>query len=880
MHWPRFWKRKRRDEELRHELEDYLIGETADNVAAGMSPDDARRAAISKLGNRTLVREDVYNMNTIGWLETFGRDARYALRGFRKNPGFTIVALLSLMLGIGASTAIFSVIHGVVIDPYPYARPHEIWAPLVRDVKSDRSGSFSAYRLSEFLQVRDVPAFAEVMGTSPGRLLLTGKHSPESIMTIRLSGNAFRFLGVKPVLGRVIQPSDIRADGGVAPVAVLSFRAWQRLFNGTPNALGQELVLNGEPYSVIGVMPSRFGWWTGDGVWIPLPEEIGNDPVVFPIARLRPGLAKEVGEQQLHALNLRLAEVKPDNFPRDGFVTILNNYMDVTVASGTMQTSLRLLFAAVGFLLLIACANVANLQLARSTARSREIAVRLSIGAGRRRLLRQLLTESVMLSLLGGALGVLFAVGAMRAIVALMPEFYVPNEARITVNAYVLLFSLSVSVLTGILFGLAPALQSSRPDLTSALKETTRGAGSSGGGRTRSALVVVEVALSMILLAGAGLTVRSFVALQQVDTGFRPERVLMVNLPLPPQRYATLEQRNVFAQQVLERVRTLPGVEAATIGNGGMPFGGPRSAYEIEGQTQSEDRRIIVGLAGADYLPAIGIPLRLGRGITGQEVSRAEPVAMINEAAAKLWPEGDDPLGKRLRLDLLANHPPDVLTPEAISPYVTVVGIMGDTKNDGLRNEPLPAVIVPYTLLAPTERTLALRTRSEPTLLLNAVRERVRAIDPDQPVSRPITVEEVIGFQTVQPRFIMALFSFFGAMGLVLAIAGVFSVLSYHVTQRRHEIGVRMALGARRGDVVGLMLRLGGKLILGGIAIGIAGCLGLARFFESQLFGVTATDPLSIAAVALLLTVVAVLSAYVPARRAARVDPLIALRHE
>ncbi|MEX2303744.1 MAG: ABC transporter permease [Bryobacterales bacterium] len=880
MRWRRFWNRKQRDNELGFELELHLAEEIDDNLAAGMTAEQARLAALRKLGNRTHVREDVYNMNTIGWLETFGRDARYALRGFRKSPGFTSVALLSLMLGIGATTAIFSVIYGVVIDPYPYARPHEIWAPLVQNIKTNRPNSFSAHRLSEFLEFRKLTVFADAMGTSPDSMLLTGNRSPENLSTILVTGNGFQFMGVEPVLGRVIQPSDIRPGGEAEPVAVLSYRAWQRLFDGDERALGQELVLNDQPHTVIGVMPPRFGWWTGDGVWLPLPEDVRNDRTVFPIFRLKEGISKEVAEERLHALTLRLAEQNPDNFPKEGFTTTLRNYMDITVASGTMQTSLQLLFCAVGFLLLIACANVANLQLARSTARTREIAVRLSIGAGRRRLLRQLLTESVLLSLLGGALGVLFAVGATRAIVALMPDFYVPNEARITVNIYVLLFSLIVSVLTGILFGLAPALQSSRPDLTHALKEATQGAGIGGGRRTRNALVIVEVALSMILLVGAGLTVRSFIAILAVDTGFHPERVLMVSLPLPPQRYPTLEQRNLFAQQVLDSVRNLPGVEAATVGNGGMPFGGPRSAYAIEGQPDSEERRIIVGLAGADYLQAIGIPLRLGRAITAHEVARAEPVALINEAAARLWPEGEQPLGKRLRLDVLTNHPPNWLSPEANSPYVTVVGVIGDTKNDGLRNEPLPAAVAPYTLLAPAERTLALRTRTEPTSMLNAVRERVQAIDPNQPVSRPITVEEVLGFQTVQPRFTMALFSFFGLMGLILAVAGVYSVLSYQVTQRTHEIGVRMALGARRGDVEGLMLRLGSKLIFAGLLIGIGACLALGRFFESQLFGVPATDPLSIASVALLLMVVALLSAYLPARRAARVDPLVALRHE
>lgn len=879
MHWPRFWKRKQRDEELRHELEDHLTRETADNIAAGMNPEDARRAAISKLGNGTVVREDVYNMNTIGWLETLWRDGRYALRGFGKSPGFTAVALLSLMLGIGATTSIFSVVYGVVINPYPYAEPDEIWAPRIVRTLTNDGPSFSFYRRNEIPELRKLEVFSDVMATAPGSMLLTGKYSPETITAVRLTGNAFRFLGVGPVLGRTIEPSDVLPNGEAAPVAVLAYQAWQRLFQGDEGALGQELVLDDQRYTVIGVMPPRFGWWNGDGVWLPLPEDPLDDRIAFPIMRLKPGVSSEAAAEQLRTLSLQLAEIAPGHFPADGFDTTLVNYMDITVASGTMQTSLRLLFCAVGFLLLIACANVANLQLARSTARTREIAVRLSIGAGRGRLLRQLLTESVMLSLLGGALGVLFAVGAMRVIVALMPGGYVPNEARITLNVYVLLFSLGVSVATGILFGLAPALQSSRPDVTDALKEATRGAGGSGAGRrTRNALVIAEVALSMILLVGAALTVRSFRALLDVDLGFQPERVLTVRLSLPPHRYTTLEQRNLFARQVLDEVRSLPGVEAAAIGNGGFAYGGPLSPYTIEGLPHAEG--LSIGLISVGYLRTMGIPLRRGRALTEQEIASSQPVALINERAAALWPQGEDPIGRRIQIDALVNQSSDFLVAKGSSGTVTVVGIVGDTKNDGLRNEARAAAYVPYTLVAPGQRTLAVRTRSEPMSVFNAVRERVQAVDPEQPVSRPITVEEILGFQTVQPRFVMALFSFFGAMGLILAVAGVYSVLSYQVTQRTHEIGVRMALGARGGDVAGLMLRLGSKLIVAGLAIGVAASLSLSRFFESQLFEVPATDPLSIGAVALLLAAVAVLSAYVPARRAARVDPLIALRHE
>ncbi len=560
-------------------------------------------------------------------MHTLVQDLGYAVRSFRRSPSFVLVALLSLTLGIGATSAIFSVIYGVLIAPYPYARPGEIWAPEVRAV--DGRGGHT-YTLDEFRSLAGVPAFSDVMATSIETVLMTGEFAPESFGGVLLSGNAFNFLGVAPVVGRTIQPADIRPDGEAEPVVVLSSRLWLRLFEGNPSAVGRTLRLNGRPHTIVGVMPPRFGWYGSEGFWLPLSPARRDIPWINPIVRLAPGVSKAVAEEQLIALNKRLALEKPASFPGSGFTTRLRNYLDVTVASGEMQTSLRLLLGAVAFLLLIACANVANLQLARGTARAREMAVRMSIGAGRRRLLRQLLTESVLLSLAGGALGVLFALGAIRSIVALMPEFYVPNESRVAINTPVLLFSMGVSVVTGIVFGLVPALQASKPDLTDALKAGRSTGAGAHGGRTRSLLVVVEVALSVVLLVSAGLTVRTFFVLQNMDAGIKADHVLIVGVPLPQTKYTTLEQRNHFAEELLERVGALPGVEAATFG---LPFGGPQSPFTIVGQLSDDSKRIAINLVGADHLRAFGIPLRGGRMFDASEVRGGDRVAVINEAA-------------------------------------------------------------------------------------------------------------------------------------------------------------------------------------------------------------------------------------------------------
>jgi predicted permease len=784
------------------------------------------------------------------------------------------------MLGIGATTALFSVVYGVLIAPYPYAKPNEIWAPAVLRPKESPNG-WHAYTPREFLELRKLPAIADAMATLPERVLLKSESGSENFFGVQLTGGAFNFLGVTPVIGRTIQPFDVSPAGEAQPVVVLSYGFWQRIFNGSADAIGKKLVLNDVPHVVIGVMPPRFGWWTSDAFWLPMPMNLADERSINAIFRLRRGMTKEVAEQQLQQLNVRLAAENPQHFPRNGFRTQLLNYMDITSASGEMSSSLHLLLAAVGLLLLIACVNVANLQLARTTTRAREIAVRLSIGASRGRLIRQLLTESVLLSLFGGALGLLFAIGATHVIVALMPSDNVPNEARITVNVYVLVFSLATSVLTGILFGLAPAIRCSRPNLAEALKDGGRGSvGSVRGQTTRRWLVITEVALSVILLAGASLAIRSFAHLLFTDPGFQPEKALLLEVSLPPKQYATLEQRNTFDRNLLETVNTLPGVEATAIGNGGMPFGGPQSAYAIPGQHPDPDRRVILGLISSDYPRTLGIALKRGRRFTIHEVDKGAHLALINEAAAKLWGAGRDPIGKRLTVDLLAKpESSSQLVPFGSSPDVIVVGVVADTKNAGLRDATQPAVFVPYTLMAPPSRLLAIRTFGEPSSILNAVRGRIHALDSQVPLGRSITLKEILGFETMQPRFNMALLACFATLGLSLAAIGIYSVISYDVAQRTHELSIRVALGAKRADILTLVLRMAAKVTALGLCIGLCCSLALQRIVSFQVFAAS-LDPMSLIIVVAVLSGVALLAAWWPARRASDLKPISALRYE
>lgn len=866
------FRRDRLETEMTEEMRLHVELQTELNRQAGMSPAEARYAALRQFGNVASIQEEAREQRSWLWFEQLGQDMRYAARSLARTPGYAAVAVLTLALGIGATTAIFSVIHGVLLDPYPYARSNEIWAVHAVDAKSSRQ---FGQRVGDHLEIAQLPGVASAMATSYATATLTGGLNPEVIAAPQVTASAFAFLDVPPVLGRGLGPGDIGADGKPQPVTVLSFGLWQRLFNGDPGVLGKTVVLDDVPHAVVGVMPPRFGWYTNDGLWRLLPTS-DRSRWAMTIVRLRPGTSPAVASEQLQAALLEQARKEPDRFPPEGFKAVFRNYLDVTVASGRMRQNLYFLLGAVGCLLLIACTNVANLQLARGAGRTRELAVRLALGAGRGRIGRQLLAESVVLALAGGALGVGLAYGIMAIAVPLLPENIVPNEARVTLNGWVLLFSTVVAVGSGIIAGLVPAWQCTRPEVNTALKDGGQGAGQHRGNRTRNALAVAQVTLSLVLLVGAGLMALGFKQAMDVGEGIQIDRMLLLRVPLGPKRYPEYEQRIAFSRGLLDKVRAVPGVIQATVGiPPGLENGSP---VTIPGRPKpSEPLRL--NFADAEYLETYGLRLKAGRFFTAAEIERRDQVALVSAAAARLWGEGESPIGRTVEVDALVGGGPNNLAAPGTKKEVTVIGIIEDVYPRG-RSHPAPQVItVPYTLRAPAQRTFVIHTAIEPAAVLNTVRAELRAMDKEQPLLRPQTFDEIVEQQAKQPRFNLTLFGIFAVVALVLAASGIYSVLSYGVQQRSREIGVRMALGAEPADVRGLFLRRGAALIGVGAVLGLGLSLALARLMEAQA-GVSWRNPVPFVVSLALLALLGCVASLLPARRATKVDPMVVLRAE
>jgi putative ABC transport system permease protein len=815
-------------------------------------------------------------------MDTLLQDLRYSLRRLLKSPAFSLIVVFTLALGIGANTAIFSAVNAVLLRPLGYAEPDRLVTiehsyPSLGDLKAPVSApGFRDYQR----QARSIESMAVERGWAAN---LTGQGEPIRLVGARVTGRFFTTLGVPALAGRTLLPGEDSA--GREHVVVLSHGLWQRLFAGAPSAVGRSLELNGESYQIVGVMPDGFRDVRNRAVelWTPIvfrPDELADDQRTSEslnlVARLRPGVPYQQAVSEFHTLAEQLKRQYTDRYAPDWslLVTPLARRL-----LGDVRPALLVLLGAVGFVLLIACANVANLLLARAAARSKEIAVRTALGASRDRLVRQLLTESVLLALAGGVVGLGLAYWGVRTLVAINPG-NLPRADEIGVDLRVMLFTLLVSLVTGLLFGLAPALHTAAADIHGVLKEGGRGhIGDRGGQGVRRTLVVAEVALALTLLTGAGLLIRSFARLQGVDPGFNPDHLLTFNLSLPATRYASDTAQAAFFDQVLPAVAAVPGVRGVGA-TSVMPFGGgwTTGSFEIEGyQTPPRqpgpwgDIRIV----SPGYFETMGIPLRRGRRLAEQDRMGGPLVAVVDDEFVRRYWAHEDPVGKRFTFG-----PPAGAVDTSAREWITVVGVVGHTKQEGLDAENRLQLYLPYRQSARPFLSLAVRTAGDPGPYANAVRRAVQSVDPDQPLSGVASMDELLARSVGQRRLSMMLLSLFSGIALVLASVGIYGLMSYSVAQRARELGVRIALGAARGDVLRLVLRQGMSLALTGIVIGLGAAVALSRLIESQLYGVHAGDPATMGLVAGLLALTALAANLVPAWRATRVDPAVVLREE
>ena len=810
-------------------------------------------------------------------MNSIWQDLRYGLRGLRRQPGFTVLAIVALGLGIGSVTTIFSVIDNVLLDPFPYTDANRIVTFYIHDLERGDRGGRGFFSVPEFLDYQEQNhVFDRVVGDNGEDVLYTSGEGTERFQGTNVTSNEFAFLGMPALLGRGVTPDD--GKPGAAPVFVMSYKLWVKEFNLDPKVLGRIFVLNGKPRTLVGVMPPRFTWW-GSDLWIPAPVD-RSDPEArqrgFVMhAHLKPGVTIRQAEADLDVVAHRLARVYPKEYPKKYNIEV-QTLADSVV--GRFKTVLYTLLAAVGLLLLIACANVANMLLARASAREKEMAVRASLGASRWRLIRQLLVESVLLALGGAAAGCLVAYGGIKALVTAIPANTIPDEAVIGLNVPVLLFSLSVAVFTALLFGLAPALHMAKPDIVEPLKDS--GKGVSGGfrhGKLRSTLVVVEVALSLVLLVGAGLLMRSFVALQQVELGLNPDNILVVRLPLPKEQYKTAAAKQHFFRELLARLYALPGVVAAAETSTLPPYGGIPSEVDIPGKTHSEKWNAIFQLCSEGYFSTIRIRMLRGRLLSEADVNDARKVAVVNQTLVKKYFGQEDPLGRQIKLSMLETVP----QPPVKDPVFEIIGVVADAKNQGIQEAPSPEAWVPYTVTGAFERGILVRTARDPLPMLNTVRREIWAVDRNVALTLTGTLKDFLkSFSYAEPRFSLILLGVFASVGLVLVAIGVFSVIAYTVSRQTHEIGIRMALGAGHADVLRMVMRMGLRLIGLGTVAGLAASFGVSRLLASQLWGVSTHDPATLCGVVAVVALSGLAACYFPARRATRVDPMVALRYE
>jgi putative ABC transport system permease protein len=879
--------------DIEEELRIHVEMETEANIRRGMAPDEARAAAMKSFGNLGRNTERGYDIRGGGWLETVWQDLRYGARMLLKNPGFTLIAIVTLALGIGANTAIFSVVDATLLRPLPYPEAERLvmlWAK----GRGGRSGS----AVPDYREWRDQnQSFAELGAFSFGDFNLTGEsQNAERVQGAFVTANFFAVLGVAPALGRGLQAGD--EQFGQHHVVLLSHELWQRRYGGDPQLVGRGIKLGGETYTVVGVMPQGMAFLDNapkPELWTPLTFAPGdnmatrNNHFLLLIGRLKAGVSLAQAQADVNAIAERTKEF---GAMRGEIVSLREQLV------GNVQRPLWVLLGAVAFVLLVACVNVANLLFARAAVREREFAVRAALGASRGRIIRQLLLESVPLALLGGVAGLGLAVWGLNALTSLLPAS-LPRHNTISIDARVLAFTLLASLLTVALFGLLPAWQTARGDVREAMNDGGRG-GAAGRrrSRVRDALVVIEMALALVLLVGAGLMIQSFIRLQQIDTGFAALNVLTMRIPLPEAKYPIPQEPNApppaalnFYNQLLELVTALPRIESAGVTTI-LPLGsgnGWGKYFSVEGHPVPPSLDQVPGVSFAlvspSYFNTLGITVRRGRGFATSDLAEAPQVAIINETVAQRFFPNEDPLGKTIYLAAPESLvPPALQRPGYRAIRRTIVGVIADVKSGNLDSAAGDAVYAPLAQFRGdgwyNGLMLAVRSPLPTDSLTAAIREQVRSLDSEQPITNIATMETRLSRRLSEPRFNTLLLGLFAGVALMLAAIGIYGVMSYAVTQRTPEIGIRLALGAQAVGVLRLVIGQGMTLMFGGVLLGLGGALALTRLMRTLLFGVSATDPLTFAGVALLLTVVALVACWIPARRATKVDPMIALRSE
>jgi putative ABC transport system permease protein len=807
-------------------------------------------------------------------MDNLWQDLRYGTRMLLKHKGITAIAVLSLALGIGANTAIFSLVDAVLLRPLPFHDPEGlvmVWEDATRIGFPRNTPAPANY--ADWKAQNQV--FEDLAALRYGSYNLTDESDPEKVEAQAVTANFFPLLGVTPVRGRGFAPEEDQPDGN--KVVLLSYGLWQRRFGGDPALIGKELLLDGQQHTVIGVMPPGFQFLAKEtDLWLPMAfssRELANrgGHYLTVVGRLKPGVTLAQAQDDIATITQRINQDHPTTgFELGSAVISLREQL-----AGNVRPVLLVLLGAVGLVLLIACANIANLLLARGASRYREIAVRTALGAGRHRIVRQLLTESLLLAVAGGVAGLLFAWLSFSFLKQIIPQSMALN-AGVRIDAKVFAFTLLLSLLTGIIFGLTPALQAAKIDLNAALKQSGGRTGTGAGHRRlRGVLVVTEIALALVLLVGAGLLIQTFLQLRALDIGVNPDNVLTLRTSLPRSKYSELPKRAAFYQQVLERVRALPGVvDAGYTTAVPLTWKGGTNSFTVEGAEAKPGQDANNRQVSTGYMETMGIKLRQGRFFDDHDDAQSQPVAIINETMARQYWPGETALGKRFKLGSV----------EAQNPWIIIVGIVGDVKEMGLEAPPKAEMFFPYlqlpTMLWNMPRDLTVRATADALSLVTAVRQAVWSVDPTQPVSNVRTMEEILSEEVTQRRIAMTLLAAFAALALLLASLGIYGVLSYAVAQRTQEIGIRMALGADRRDVLRLVMGEGLRLAGAGVVIGLGVSLALTRLMTGLLFGVSASDPRTLTGVTLLLLAVALIACYVPARRAAKVAPMVALRNE